>query len=94
MVNSSSARHVDLEAAAEMAMGKRSRMSFAPMVITTGNLMAYEALGQVMGRASRTDHRGWFLNPYDLKVERPLPAPLAALKLMVVRRFMARLMGG
>jgi hypothetical protein len=93
MVHSSSARHVDLEAAAEMAMGKRPRMSFAPMVITTGNLMAYEALGQVMRRPSRTDHRGWFLNPYDLKVERPLPEPLASAKLLLVRRFMAKLMG-
>jgi hypothetical protein len=93
MVHSSSARHVDLEAAAEMATGKRPRMSFAPMVITTGNLMAYEALGQVMGRPSRTDHKGWFLNPYGLKVERPLPEPLASAKLMMVRRIMARLMG-
>ncbi len=93
MTHSSSAGHVDLEAAAEMAQGKRSRMSFAPMVITTGNLMAYEALGQVMGRPSRTDHRGWFFNPYDLKVERPLPWPLAVAKGLVVRRFMAKMLG-
>ena len=93
MVHSSSARHVDLAAAAEMSAGKRPRMSFAPMVITTGNLMAYEALGQVMGRPSRTDHRGWFFNPYDLKVERPLPEPFASAKLLLVRRFMAKLMG-
>jgi threonine dehydrogenase-like Zn-dependent dehydrogenase len=92
MVHSSSARHVDLAAAAEMASGKRSRMSFAPMVITTGNLMAYEALGQVMGRPSRTDHRGWFFNPHGPKVERPLPALLARAKLLLVRRMMARLM--
>ena len=92
MVHSASARHVDLAAAAEMAAGRRKRMSWAPMVTTTGNLMAYEALGLAMGRPSRTDHRGWFLNPYAPRVERPLPAPLAWVKLQVVRRFMARLM--
>ena len=63
LTNSSSAFHVDLGAAAEMAAGKRSRMSFAPMVITTGNLMAYEALQLVMGRPSHTDHRGWSSTP-------------------------------
>lgn len=93
LVHSSSAFHVDLEAAAEMAAGKRSRMSFAPMVITTGNLMAYEALQLLMGRRSGADHRGWFLNPYKVRIERPLPAPAAALKSLVVRRFMARMMG-
>jgi hypothetical protein len=61
-------------------------------VITTGNLMAYEALQAVMGRASRTDHRGWFFNPYRLRVERPLPAPIAAAKGLIVRRFMARML--
>jgi molybdopterin-synthase adenylyltransferase len=92
LTHSSAAFHVDLGAAAEMAAGKRSRMSFAPMVITTGNLMAYEALQMAMGRPSRTDHRGWFFNPYRLRVERPLPAPIAAAKGMLVRRFMARMM--
>jgi molybdopterin-synthase adenylyltransferase len=91
MTHSSSASHVDLEMAAEMAAGKRSRMSFAPMVITTGNLMAYEALQLVMGRKSHTDHRGWFFNPYAPKVERPLPWPAAAAKGLLVRRFLARM---
>ncbi len=94
LTHSSAAFHVDLEAAAEMAAGKRSRMSFAPMVITTGNLMAYEALQLVMGRPSRTDHRGWFLNPYKPRIERPMPAPIAAAKGLLVRRFMARMMAG
>lgn len=94
LTHSSSAFHVDLEAAAEVAAGKRSRMSFAPMVITTGNLMAYEALQMVLGRTSKTDHRGWFLNPYGPKVERPLPWPVGAAKGVVVRRFMARMLAG
>jgi hypothetical protein len=94
LTHSSSAFHVDLGAAAEMAAGKRPRMSFAPMVITTGNLMAYQALQLVMARAPGADHRGWFLNPYKARVERPLPAPLAAAKGFLVRRFMARMLGG
>ena len=92
MTHSSSASHVDLTAAAEMAAGKRSRMSFAPMVITAGNLMAYEALQLVMGRTSKTDHRGWFFNPYAPKIERPLFGALAAAKGAIVRRYLAKLM--
>ena len=64
MVHSSSARHVDLAAAAALAAGTAKRMSFAPMVISTGCLMAYEALWLLMGRRSRTDCRGWFLNAF------------------------------
>ena len=92
LTHSSSAFHVDLRAAAEMAAGKRSRMSFAPMVVTTGNLMAYEALQALMGRTSRTDHRGWFLNPHSAKVERPLLPPIAFAKGLLVRRFMAKML--
>jgi molybdopterin/thiamine biosynthesis adenylyltransferase len=86
MLHSSSRRHVDLTVAAEVAAGRRSRMSFAPMVISTGMLMAYEAVALVLGKPTRTDCRGWFLNPHDAKVERPLPAPVAALLRPLVRR--------
>ncbi|HEY8615481.1 ThiF family adenylyltransferase [Phenylobacterium sp.] len=92
LTHSSSHRHVDVQMAAEMAAGTRKRMSFAPMVITTGCLMAYEALSLAMERKSRTDCRGWFFNPYELKVERPLPAPLAAARAAMVRRYMAKLL--
>jgi hypothetical protein len=94
LTHSSAAYHVDLGIAAEVAAGKRSRMSFAPMVITTGNLMAYETLQAAMGRPSRTDHRGWFFNPYAPRIEKPLFAPVAAAKGFLVRRFMARMMDG
>jgi threonine dehydrogenase-like Zn-dependent dehydrogenase len=92
LTQSSSHAHVDLQAAAEMAAGKRKRMSFAPMVVTAGALMAGEALSLLMGRRTRTDYRGWFLNTRDARVERPLPAPLAWLKGWVVRRMMKRLL--
>lgn len=92
LTHSSSHAHVDLQAAADMAAGKRKRMSFAPMVVTAGALMAGEALAMLMGRTTRTDYRGWFLNTRDARVERPLPAPMGWAKGMMVRRFMRRLL--
>jgi len=94
MTHSSSHTHIDLTAAAEMAAGKRKRMSFAPMVTTAGCLMAGEALALLMGRKTRTDCRGWFMNTRDARCERPLPAPIGALKAMVVRRYMQKLLAG
>lgn len=91
VLHSSSRHHVDLALAGEVAAGKRSRMSFAPMVITTGMLMAYEAIALVLGEPTRTDERGWFLNPYRGRVERPRNALAAALLRPIVRRFLARL---
>lgn len=92
LTHSSSHAHIDLKAAAEMAAGRRKRMSFAPMVVTAGALMAGEALALLMGRRTRTDCRGWFLNVRDARVERPLWAPAAWLKGWVVRRMLKRLL--
>src|SRR5690606_33567019 len=64
LTHSSSRHHIDLQVVAEVVAGKRPRMSFAPMVITTGQLMAYEAVNVVLGRKRGADNRGWFLNPY------------------------------
>jgi threonine dehydrogenase-like Zn-dependent dehydrogenase len=94
MIHSSSASHVDLNAAAALAAGTAKRMSFAPMVIITGSLMAYEALWLLMGRKSSTDCRGWFLNAFTNRTERPLFPPFAMVKGIVVRAFMARLLKG
>ncbi|SFJ91979.1 ThiF family protein [Bosea sp. OK403] len=93
MLHSSSRHHVDLTVAAEVAAGRRSRMSFAPMVITTGMMMAYEAIALVLGKRSGTDCRGWFFNPHKPAVERPWPAPVAALLRPFVARALARMMG-
>jgi molybdopterin-synthase adenylyltransferase len=92
MTHSSSSRHVDLNAAAALAAGTAKRMSFAPMVIATGCLMAYETLWLLMGRRSATDCRGWFLNAFAGRTERPLWPPVAAIKGAAVRAFMARLL--
>jgi len=92
LTHSSSASHVDLDAATALAAGTAKRMSFAPMVISTGCLMAYEAIWLLIGRRSATDCRGWFLNAFTGRVERPLPAPLAMVKATLVRAFMARML--
>lgn len=91
VLHSSSRRYIDLDMVGDVVAGRRSRMSFAPMVIATGQLMAYEAIAAILGRPRGADNRGWFLNPYRGRVERPRPAPLAALMRPFVRRFLAGL---
>ncbi|MBR0818327.1 ThiF family adenylyltransferase [Bradyrhizobium liaoningense] len=94
MLHSSSRNYVDLEIAGEVAAGRRSRMSFAPMVISTGMLMAYEAIALIIGRKSGTDCRGWFLNPHRPAIEKPRNALVAALMRPLVRRAIAELTSG
>ena len=86
LTHSSSHRYVDLEVAADVAAGKRSRFSFSTMVTMAGTMMAEEAIRVVLGRPGGTDHRGWFFNPHAGRVEKPLLAPLALAKRFVVRR--------
>ncbi len=93
MLHSSSRNYVDLAIAGEVAAGRRSRMSFAPMVISTGMLMAYEAVALILGRTSGTDCRGWFLNPHRPAIERPRSALTAALMRPLVRRAIDQLTG-
>ncbi len=92
MLHSSSRHYVNLAIAAEVAAGRRSRMSFAPMVISTGMLMAYEAISLVLGRPTSADCRGWFFNPHKPAIERPHNAVVAALMRPFVRRAIARIM--
>ena len=94
MMHSSSRRHVDLGIAGEVAAGRRSRMSFAPMVISTGMLMAYEAIALILGRRTGTDCRGWFLNPHRPAIERPHNAVVSALLRPLVRRAIVQLTSG
>ena len=93
LTHSSSRHHVDLEVAAEMVSGERPRMSFAPMVVTAGNLMAFETISLLLGRPSGTDCRGYFFNPWKARVERPRNPVSAALMGFVVRRFLHRFIG-
>ena len=93
LTHSSSARHLDLAVAAGVLAGTRPRMSFAPMVLTTGNLMAFEVLRLAMGRPPRTDHRGYFFNPWTARIETPRHPLVALVVGAVVRRFMRRMVG-
>jgi molybdopterin/thiamine biosynthesis adenylyltransferase len=91
MVHSSSARHIEMDIARDLLTGKRKRMSFAPMVITTGNLMAFEVIKLILGRTPVADWRGYFFNPWTMRIERPRSAPLAHVLGWLVRRFLARM---
>jgi len=93
LVHSTSRRHIDLAAAGEVAAGKRSRMSFAPMVITTGMLMAYEVVALILDTPTGTDARGYFFNPYRPAVERPRSRLVEAAMKPIVRRLLDRMMG-
>lgn len=92
LVHSTSRHYIDLDAAGEVAAGKRSRMSFAPMVISTGMLMAYEAIAIIIGKPTRTDCRGYFFKPYQPAVERPLPRLIEVAMKPIVRRLLERMM--
>ncbi len=94
ILHSTSRRYVDLDLAGEVAAGTRSRMSFAPMVLTTGMLMAYEAINGILKRPPGADCRGWFFNPYTGRVERPRNALSAMILAPIVRRFLRQMMAG
>lgn len=90
VANSSSIHYVDRQKTAEVVQGTRKRFSYAPMVITTGNLMAYEVLSVLLKRRDTTDYYGYFFNPYRKKVEKPSRGLIGLVKLwfvgVVVRR--------
>lgn len=89
---SSSRKYIDMTAGAEMAAGKRSRMSFAPMVILTGNMMSYEAINALLGKPSGADNRGYFFNPHTGVTERPPIKPVEWLLRKLAGRAIAKLM--
>lgn len=93
LTHSSSRHHIDLALVAEVVAGRRPRMSFAPMVIATGQLMAWEAIKAVLGRRRGADDRGWFLNPHRGRIERPRPALVAAVLRPFVHRALERIAG-
>lgn len=92
MVHSSSAKHIELDIAKDLITGKRKRMSFAPMVITTGNLMGFEVIKLLLDRKPLADYRGYFFNPWHMRIESPRNPIIAGIMKFMVRRFIARLM--
>jgi len=91
LAHSSSARHIDMDLAAEMLAGTRPRPSFAPVVIGAGTLMASEAIKVLLGRPGGVDHRGVFWNPWTMRIERPRAAPVAWAVERYARRRLRRL---
>lgn len=89
---SSSRKYIDMAAGAEMAAGKRSRMSFAPMVILTGNMMSYEVINALLDKPSGADNRGYFFNPHTGRTERPPIKPIEWLLRKFAGRAIAKLM--
>jgi hypothetical protein len=94
LVNSSSRHHIDLGLAGEVAAGRRSRMSFAPMVITTGMLMCYEAIAACLKKPPGASFRGWFFNPYLGRVEHPANPLISMVMRPLVRRFLNKMIAG
>lgn len=92
LTHSSTANHVEIDIAAEMVSGKRSRISFAPMVWMTGCLMSYEAIKVILGKKTKATHKGVFINPWTYKIERPLNPVFAMIKGFFVRQFLKRLL--
>jgi hypothetical protein len=93
MTQSSTADHVELDIAGEMASGKRKRISFAPMVWMTGCLMAYEAVRVILDKPGGPGVGGVFFNPWTGQAERPKPAPIAAIRRFFVTRFLDKMTG-
>jgi hypothetical protein len=93
VLHSSSRHYIDFDAVGDVVSGRRSRMSFGPMVILTGQLMAYEVAAAIFGKPHGADNCGWFLNPYKGRIERPKPAWIAAIMRPIVRRFLAKIAG-
>jgi hypothetical protein len=63
------------------------------MVIISGNLMAYEAMGALLDRPSGAGHRGYFLDPWTGRIERPGNGILLAVRRRRALRALARLAG-
>lgn len=83
-------RRLDAHVVAEVLRGERPRPSFAPVVLIAGNLMAFEAIGALLGRPSAAGHRGYFVDPWSGRIERPGSRAIVALRRRLAGRLLAR----
>lgn len=90
-IHSNSLNYIDLNIAKEIMNGTRKRISFAPMVWTTGCMMAYEAVRLILNKKGGPDVRGMFFNPWTCKIEKPKGFLIAAIRRFYVRRMMSKL---
>lgn len=93
LINTSSSKHIVLGPTRELFEGKRKRFSFAPMVITTGSLMAFEALRVILGKESKPLYKGYFFNPWDLCIERPVSFLKKPWRMLKTYFFFKKVMG-
>lgn len=90
MTNSTSIKHIDFNIAIEMVSGKRPRMSLAPMVITTGNMMAYQAFYLALNKKTSVNHEGVFFNPLVGTCEKPGFVLFRKIKEFAVRQYLKK----
>jgi molybdopterin/thiamine biosynthesis adenylyltransferase len=91
VTHSSALERFDARIAAEYLAGDRPRPSFAPVVMMAGELMGAEAIATLLGRPTGTDCRGWFLDPWRGRVERPRTPLVAWVRGALARRALRRL---
>jgi molybdopterin-synthase adenylyltransferase len=90
-VNSSSLDYIDPEIAKNIMNGTRKRSSFAPMVWTTGCLMAYEVGRLALNKKGGATVKGIFFNPYTFQVEKPKNWFIAGIRRYFVRQFFKKM---
>jgi hypothetical protein len=66
---------LDPRVVAEIIEGGRPRSSFCPVVTIAGNLMAFEAIGCLLGRPSGAGPEGYFVDLWSGRIERPSATP-------------------
>jgi len=93
-VHSTSMSYVDLDIAREIINGTRKRISFAPMVWTTGCMMAYEAIRQLLKKEGGPGVKGIFYNPWTCETEKPKGKIWAFIRRYFVRKRLEKLANG
>ena len=91
LVHSNTIRYVDLDIAKEIILGIRKRISIAPMVWTTGCMMAYEVMRIVLKKPGGPGVKGIFFNPWTYQIERPKNFLAATIRRYIVRKFIKKL---
>ncbi len=92
--HSSALARIDPDVAAAVLAGTRPRPSFAPVVLLAGELMAAEAIAALLGRRTGTDFRGWFLDPWSGRVERPRTGVIGRVREWLARRALRGFLSG
>jgi molybdopterin/thiamine biosynthesis adenylyltransferase len=90
-VHSSSLDYVDITIVAEIMNGTRKRISFSPMVWTTGCMMSYEVVRLILNKKGGPGVQGMFYNPWTCEVEKPKGWLMTVIRKYFVRQFMNKL---